>query len=66
MQVVKDEPFKYISSLLKDAVEYLCFTSLVGDEVAQTHDAHTASGLCYGSVQGSLFTDLTALNFVVS
>lgn len=55
-----------MSILLKDAVEYLCFVNLMGDRATQTHDAHTASGLCYGSVQGSLFTDVTALNVVVS
>lgn len=52
-----------MSILLKDDTEYLYSVDLMGDEVMQTNDAYTASGLHYGCMEGSLFMDVTALNF---
>lgn len=54
-----------MSILLKDDTEYLYSVDLMGDEVMQTNDAYTASGLHYGCMEGSLFMDVTALNFFV-
>lgn len=54
-----------MSILLKDDIEYLYSVDLMGGEVMQTNDAYTESGLHYGCMEGSLFTDTTALNLLL-
>lgn len=51
--------------MLKDDIEYLYSVDLMGDKIMQTNDAYTESGLHYGCMEGSLFTDMTALNLLL-